>query len=141
MDTTTGGLPGAALRRVLKHMDTYAHRRPRVAELSTLLHMSAFHFARLFKQSTGLPPHRFLVRRRIERAKELLASGDLPIAAIAQVVGFRTPSHFTITFRRVTGVTPSTYRAQVGGPPAVRVEPRAPDGRSAECSVSSRTSG
>jgi len=84
------------------------------AELSALVHMSPYHFARLFKRSTGVPPHRFLVRRRIDAARALLAAQTAPIAEIAQLVGFRTPSHFTTTFRRVTGMTPSAYRSEAG---------------------------
>src|SRR3989442_11921738 len=76
--------------------------------------MSPYHFARLFKRSTGVPPHRFLVRRRIDAARALLAAQTAPIAEIAQLVGFRTPSHFTTTFRRVTGLTPSAYRSEAG---------------------------
>src|SRR2546425_8839080 len=76
--------------------------------------MSPYHFARLFKRSTGVPPHRFLVRRRIDAARALLAAQTAPIAEIAQLVGFRTPSHFTTTFRRVTGMTPSAYRSEAG---------------------------
>ena len=77
--------------------------------------MSAFHFARLFKRSTGLPPHRFVVGRQIGRAKELLETKNVPIATVAQAVGFRTPSHFTTVFRRSMGVTPSAYRAAARG--------------------------
>jgi len=96
---------------VLEHIDANRHRCPRLSELSALAHMSAFHFARLFKQSTGLPPHRFVVGRRIGHAKELLVTDGASIAAIARIVGFRTPSHFTTVFRRSTGVTPSAYRS------------------------------
>ena len=73
--------------------------------------MSPYHFARLFQRSTGLPPHRFVVRARIDHATTLLATPDLSIARISQVVGFRTPSHFSTVFRRLIGVTPSEYRA------------------------------
>ena len=111
-----GGLPGATLRRVLEHIDANCHRDLRLAELSALAHMSAFHFARLFKRSTGLSPHRFVVERRIDRAKARLTTDTVPIATIAQAVGFRTPSHFTTAFRRSTGVTPSTYRSAAHGP-------------------------
>ena len=107
----TGGLPGAALRRVIEHIDANVHRGPRLSELGRLVHMSTFHFARLFKASTGLPPHRFVMVRRIEHAKRLLTHGDISIATVGRVVGFRTPSHFTSAFRRVAGVTPSAYRA------------------------------
>jgi AraC family transcriptional regulator len=66
----------------------------------------------LFQRSTGLPPHRFVVRARIARAATLLAEPEPPIAQISRVVGFRTPSHFSTVFRRLMGVTPHEYRAK-----------------------------
>src|SRR4030095_4939340 len=102
-----GGLPGGQLRPALEHTEANVLRGPRLDELGRLVHMSAFHFARLFKASTGLPPHRFVVMRRIEHAKQMLACAADSIAAIGRVVGFRTASHFTSAFRRVAGVTPS----------------------------------
>jgi AraC family transcriptional regulator len=72
--------------------------------------MSLYHFARLFKRTTGVSPHRFLVQRRIEQARALLAAQTLPIAEIARSVGFRTPSHFATIFRRISGITPSVDR-------------------------------
>jgi len=110
-DQAAGGLPECRLRRVAQYVQDNLHRELRLAELSGLVHMSPYHFARLFKQSTGVSPHRFLVRRRIEQARALLAAETLSIAEIARSVGFRTPSHFTTTFRRVTGITPSVYRS------------------------------
>jgi AraC family transcriptional regulator len=74
--------------------------------------MSPYHFARLFKCSTGVPPHRFVVRQRIARARAFLAKQEPSIAQISQMVGFRTPSHFTTVFRRVTGITPRGYRTE-----------------------------
>ena len=109
------GLPGTALQRVLDHIEVNLHRDPRLSELSARAYMSPFHFARLFKQSTGFSPHRFVVARRIGRAKELLETSNVSIAAVAQAAGFRTPSHFTTVFRRSTGVTPSVYRAALQG--------------------------
>src|SRR6267378_7392155 len=117
-DQTIGGLPERRLRRVAQYVQDNLHRELRLAELSGLVHMSPYHFARLFKRSTGVSPHRFLVRRRIEQASALLAAQTLPIAEIARSVGFRTPSHFTTTFRRVTGITPTAYRR--GGTTATR---------------------
>ena len=105
------GLPGVTLRRVLEHIEANRHRGPSLAELSAVGHMSAFHFARLFKQSTGRSPHRFVVERRIDYAKELLAAHPASIAEVARSAGFRTPSHFTTVFRRMTGMTPSSYRS------------------------------
>jgi len=111
--TTTGGeLPAYRVRRVAQYIRENLRRELRLAELSAVVHMSPYHFARLFKRSTGVPPHRFLVRHRIDEARALLAAQTVPIAEIARSVGFRTPSHFTTTFRRVTGMTPSEYRSR-----------------------------
>jgi len=82
-----------------------------LAELAALVCMSRYHFARLFKGSTGVPPHRFVVRQRIARARGVLATSELSIAEISRLVGFRTPSHFTTVFRHVLGITPGAYRA------------------------------
>jgi AraC family transcriptional regulator len=107
---TVGGLPECRLRRVAQYVQDNLHRDLRLAELSGLVHMSPYHFARLFKRSTGVSPHRFLVQRRIEQARALLAAQTLPIAEIARSVGFRTPSHFATIFRRISGITPSVDR-------------------------------
>jgi AraC family transcriptional regulator len=95
---------------VTQHIGENLQRGLRLPELSAVVHMSPYYFARLFKESTGVSPHRFVVRRRIEEARALLAARTLPIAEVARSVGFRTPSHFATTFRRVTGFTPSVYR-------------------------------
>src|SRR5256712_561684 len=110
-DQAAGGLPECRLRRVAQYVQDNLHRELRLAELSGLVHMSPYHFARLFRRSAGVSPHRFLVQRRIAQARALLVAQTLPIAEIARSVGFRTPSHFTTTFRRMTGVTPSVYRS------------------------------
>ena len=103
-------LPGCRLRRVTEYIEQNLDKELRLAELAALAYMSPYHFARLFKCSTGVPPHRFVVRQRIARASAFLATPELSIAQIARRVGFRTPSHFTTVFRRVRGVTPRGYR-------------------------------
>jgi AraC-like DNA-binding protein len=110
-DRTDGDLPGCRLRRVTAYIDENLQRQLRLAELSAVVHMSPYHFARLFKRSTSVSPHRFVVRRRIDEAQALLATQTVAIAEIARSVGFRTPSHFTTTFRRITGMTPTEYRS------------------------------
>lgn len=72
--------------------------------------VSVYYFARMFKAATGFAPHQYVLRRRIERAKELLAVTRLPVIEIAARVGFRSQSHFAAVFRRLTGVTPREFR-------------------------------
>jgi AraC-like DNA-binding protein len=110
-EDTMNGLPGARLRRVTEFIDDHLDGALPLAALSAEARLSQYHFARLFKQSTGLPPHKFVVRRRIERACELLIEGQLSIDAIARAVGFRTRSHFSMMFHRLTGSPPTVYRA------------------------------
>jgi AraC-like DNA-binding protein len=109
--TRSGELPAYRLRRVAQYIRENAGRELRLAELSAVVHMSPYHFARLFKRSTGVSPHRFLVQHRIDQARTLLAARKASIAEIAQAVGFRTPSHFATTFRRLTRMAPSEYRS------------------------------
>lgn len=72
--------------------------------------LSAYHFSRAFKASTGVPPHRYLVQLRIEKTRELLETTDLPISEIASQVGYDDPSYLARLFRREVGVTPLAYR-------------------------------
>jgi AraC family transcriptional regulator len=111
-------LPLGRLRRVEQYIDEKLQGPIPLAELSAVVQMSRFHFARLFARSTGVPPHRFIVQRRMEAARALLTAGTAPITVVARAVGFRTASHFTTTFHRLTGMTPSDYRRANGQPPA-----------------------
>jgi len=114
-----GGLPESKLRRVTAHIESNLQRELPLAELASVANMSPYHFARLFKRATGVSPHRFVVRRRMDAAIVLLTESTSPISSIARAVGFRTASHFTTTVRRITGRTPSGYRAgRAGGEPA-----------------------
>jgi AraC-like DNA-binding protein len=108
----TGTLPSRKLRRVTEYVQQNLDRSLGLAELAALVYVSPYHFARLFKASTGVPPHRFVVRQRIARARAFLATEELSIAKISRLVGFRTPSHFTTVFRRATGITPRGYRTR-----------------------------
>jgi AraC family transcriptional regulator len=73
--------------------------------------LSAYHFARQFKAATGLPPHQYVILRRVERAKQLLQAGtDLPLAEVATCAGFSDQSQFTHHFKRLVGVTPGQFR-------------------------------
>src|SRR5713226_4121951 len=110
MSAGIGSLPACRLRRVTEYIQQNLDKDLRLAELAALVYMSPYHFARLFKGSTGVPPHRFVVRQRIARARGVLATPELSIAQISRMVGFRTPSHFTTVFRRALGITPGAYR-------------------------------
>ncbi len=104
-------LPGSKFRRVAQYIQQNLDKDLSLAELAAVVYMSPYHFARLFKDNTGVPPHRFVVRQRIARARGVLATPELSIAQVSRMVGFRTPSHFTTVFRRVLGITPGAYRA------------------------------
>src|SRR6266404_4240438 len=108
-----GTLPWGRLRRVIEYIQQNLDQDLTLTELAALVYMSPFHFARLFKRSTGVPPHRFVVRQRIARARLVLRTRELSIAQISRMVGFRTPSHFTTVFRRVLGMTPRAFRETV----------------------------
>lgn len=71
---------------------------------------SPFHFARGFKATTGLPPHRYVTQRRVERAKLLLAQTELPVSDVASLLGLENQSHFTAQFRKLVGCTPGRFR-------------------------------
>ncbi len=133
-----GALPDGRLRLVAAHIDSNLHRKLRLADLGAVVHMSPYHFARLFKRATGLSPHRFVLQRRIAASTVLLADSTSSIRSVARTMGFTTASHFTTTFRRVTGVTPTAYRrSRAGSNIAVDMSPAAPSTASASASPSS----
>jgi len=104
------GLSPARLARALEHLENHLAEPCSIEELADLVHLSPFHFCRMFRRSTGRSPHAFLTDRRIARARHLLEDTDLPIVEIARRVGFGTQSHFTTTFRQATGSAPGAYR-------------------------------
>jgi AraC-like DNA-binding protein len=77
--------------------------------------LSSAYFSRLCKQSTGLSPHHYLLRQRVERAKHILANPQHQIAEVSDALGFPHQSHFATTFRALVGVTPRAYQRQRGG--------------------------
>ena len=105
-----GGLPPRALRRVREYIDGHLEETISIEALAGIVGLSMYHFARAFKQSEGLTPHDYLVRRRVRRAQELLASTDLPLSEIALASGFSDQSHCARRFREHVGITPSSYR-------------------------------
>jgi AraC family transcriptional regulator len=104
------GLPPAGLRRVRDHIEAHLGEDTSLHTLAGLAGLSPHHFCRAFKESTGLPPHQYVLWRRIERAKALLADGRLSVTEVALAAGFSGPSQFAHAFRRFTGRAPSAYR-------------------------------
>ena len=82
-----------------------------LSRLATECGLSIRHFSRAFRQSFGVPPHRYLLKRRVERARELLERGSMSLLDIALACGFADQSHFTRVFRASCGITPRAWRA------------------------------
>lgn len=106
---TGGRLAPHALRAVDEYIRAHLEQNIALADLADVAHLSELHFARLFKQTTGLPPYQFVIHQRIERAKRLIASGRLSLAEIAIDVGFSDQSQFSRHFKRLVGVTPKRF--------------------------------
>lgn len=105
----------ALLRRLLRardRMDAASHEPWPVQRLAQVSGVSAAHFARSFRQAFGIPPHRYLLTRRIEQACTLLQETDLPVTDIAFATGWESLGTFGRTFRDVTGSSPSALRQQ-----------------------------
>jgi transcriptional regulator GlxA family with amidase domain len=103
------------LRRLLRakdRMDAASHEDWPVPRLARISRVSAAHFARSFSQAFGVPPHRYLLTRRIERATALLRDTDRPIIEIAFDTGWKSLGTFGRTYRDVTGESPSAIRAK-----------------------------
>lgn len=103
------------LRRLLRakdRMDAASHEDWPVRRLARVSHVSEAHFARSFKEAFGVPPHRYLLTRRIERATALLRDTDLPISEIALLTGWRSLGTFGRIFRDITGQNPGSFRAR-----------------------------
>ncbi|MGK2959088.1 MAG: helix-turn-helix domain-containing protein [Acidimicrobiales bacterium] len=105
-----GGLGALRLRRVTDYIEAHLAEDISLRDLAVVAGLSTHHFGEAFKTSTGTSPHRYLIERRIHRAKELLLGADLSIVEIAFAVGFASHSHFTGNFRKLTGTTPSRFR-------------------------------
>ena len=97
-----------------EYVEANLHDTVQVADLAQLVAMSVSHFARSFKLAMGVGPARYVVIRRVARAKLMLAQGELPIADVALACGFSGQAHLTRTFKDMTGVTPGAFRREMG---------------------------
>lgn len=106
----TPSLPPWRLRKIVSRIDAHLDRQIRISELAELAGLSTSHLARTFKNSVGVTPLGFIRRRRIERAKMLLANTSAALAQVAQDCGFSDQAHFTRAFHDLVGLPPSRWR-------------------------------
>jgi AraC-like DNA-binding protein len=102
----------ATLSEVREYIDRNCAKPLTVERLARLAGLSTFHFIRAFRAVTGQTPHQYLRARRIERARELLATTPMPVTEICDAVGFQSLGSFSSLFRKLTGETPAAYRAR-----------------------------
>ena len=102
-------LPGP-VRNAIEHIHANLSEDIRLEDIARAARLSTFHFARVFKKTTGVAPHRYLVEARVSKVKELLGAGELGLAAIADEAGFSDQSHMSRVFKRLTGMTPKAFR-------------------------------
>jgi AraC family transcriptional regulator len=101
----------SSVQRVREFIEANLDSSLKVKTLSVIAGLSASTLARVFRNSVGCGPHAYVMRRRLERARELLASSDVSLLEIATMTGYADQAHFTRRFRRSTGVTPRRYRS------------------------------
>lgn len=110
---STGGLAPGVLRRSLEMLDfSSGGTDPDLATLAAAAGLSPQYFCRAFKASTGHPPHRWLIRRRIERACDLLSQASESVADVSYAVGYDDPAYFSRLFTRETGQSPRAWRVE-----------------------------
>jgi AraC family transcriptional regulator len=108
---TYGALPRAKLRAVVEYIEGHLDAGLALEQIAAAAHLSASHFARRFKEATGVPPHQYVIARRVDRAQQILQrDGDLSLAEIASRAGFSDQSQFSHHFKRIVGVTPGHFR-------------------------------
>jgi AraC family transcriptional regulator len=109
-----GGLATWQQRVIAAYVEDHLSEQIPLAKLARLVRLSTFHFCRAFKQSFGVPPHRYHTSRRVERAKAMLAERKHSVTEVGLTLGFSETSSFTAVFRKVTGQTPSGYCRNLG---------------------------
>jgi AraC family transcriptional regulator len=106
-----GTLPRGRLRAVVEYIEEHLDAGPTLEQMAAAARLSVYHFARQFKRATGLAPHQYVIKRRVERAKGLLQAGtDLSLAEVALHAGFSDQSQLSHHFKRLVGVTPGQFR-------------------------------
>lgn len=107
------GLGKGKLQQVLDYIEAHLTEEIKLTEIAAVAGLSQYHFARLFKESVGISPNRYVNRCRIEKAKQLLNQQQQTVSNVAKVCGFSNSSYFIKQFRQITGVTPKVYQERV----------------------------
>lgn len=106
------GISKQSIKTAIQYINDNLEKNISLADLARTVGISKYHFARQFKMSTGMPPHQYIIKVRINRAKELLSKSELSIAQIAYKLGFSSQSHLNFHFHRLIGKTPKNYRKE-----------------------------
>ncbi|MCI0746934.1 MAG: AraC family transcriptional regulator [Verrucomicrobia subdivision 3 bacterium] len=110
-----GGRPAPrVIRRAKEFIDENSAQDLSLNEIASSVKLSPFHFSRVFKEHTGLSPYQYLLKRRIERARQMLVRGEHSLTDVALEVGFYDQSHFAVHFKRVSGMTPKQFLQHCG---------------------------
>jgi AraC family transcriptional regulator len=112
MQACRGGLGAGRLRRIKEFVDANIEADLTLLEIAQSVELSTAHFSRMFRKSTGETPHQFVLRHRIERAKEMLRAPEARVLDVAVACGFKTQQHFARVFRSVCGASPTEYRLE-----------------------------
>jgi len=112
VQTYRGGLGSARLRRIKEFVHAKIEDDLTLCEMAQSVELSTAYFSRMFRKSTGETPHQFLLRQRVERAKEMLRSPDARVMNVAVACGFKSQQHFAQVFRHLCGASPTEYRQE-----------------------------
>jgi len=108
-------LPAWRVKRAIDYIDAHLSEQLSLSDIAQSAGLSRMHFAAQFRAATGMRPHEFLLRRRVERAQTLLMRPRLTSLDVALSTGFRSQAHFTTVFKRLVGETPARWRADARG--------------------------
>ena len=111
--TYRGGLTPARLRRVTELVHTKIENDLSLEDLAQSVQLSTAHFSQMFRKTTGQTPHQFVLRQRVEHAKEMLRRAEARVLDVAVACGFKTQQHFARVFRQICGASPTEYREQL----------------------------
>jgi AraC family transcriptional regulator len=109
-----GGLTALQMKKATEFLDTHLDGDVDLQQVAAVCDLSLSHFARAFRQSYGKPPYRWLIERRIDKARDLLINTRLPLSDVAVRCGFTDQSGFNRSFKRIYGITPGIWRRSIG---------------------------